>query len=140
MSTPTRADAREYVVALLATNAQDPDDYDVDGIIDYLESVAVGPDLTRDVSPAVLRAAILARRHPNRFTADTITRELASPTADPTFVRELLMLRCMDEPEHMVDVLAELVARSTGHKAAQKSADAIVSPDRLPLPSRAHDA
>lgn len=124
MSTATREDAREYVVAMLATNAQDPADYDVDGIVDYLEVVAVGPDLVRDVNPAVLRAAIIARRHLGRFTADTITRELTATTADPTFVHELLMHRCMDEPERMVDVLAELVARSTGHKAAQKSADA----------------
>lgn len=126
VSAQARAAAREHLTALLTANAQDPADFDVDGIVDYLEHVAVGPNLVRNVNPAVLRAAIIARRHLGRFNADTITRELTATTADPTFVHELLMHRCMDEPEHMVDALAELVARSTGHKAAQKSADAIV--------------
>lgn len=115
MSAQARAAAREHLAAMLTANAQDPADYDLGGIIDYLHAIAVSPDLIRDVNPAVLRAAIIARRHRGRFTADTITRELTATTADQAFVHELLMHRCMDEPEHMVDALAALATRNTSH-------------------------
>lgn len=106
MSAYGRAAAREHLTELIESNGQDPADFDVDSIVDYLEPLAVGPDLIRAVTPATLTALLAAHDRRVVFAAADLVDEVQTTPAE--LMRELVLQRITRRPDAMTDIVVQL--------------------------------